>query len=351
LGSQPILDHLLSLGVTAVELMPVHHCLSEGHLAEASLTNYWGYNTIGFFAPDARFAAGGRGEQVSEFKSMVKSLHRAGIEVILDVVYNHTGEGGLLGPTVSLRGVDNTAYYRFSPDDPGQYTDFTGCGNTLNTLHARTAQLIMDSLRYWVQEMHVDGFRFDLAPALAREPHHFDPVGRFFTTIQQDPVLSNVKLIAEPWDLGNEGYQLGNFPGEWAEWNGRYRDTVRRFWKGDEGQLSELAFRLSGSSDLYGPANRRPQASVNFITAHDGFTLNDLVSYERKHNEANGEDGHDGTDHNLSRNWGVEGPTKSLAVNRTRQRMMRLPGQRDSLGRLEPGCNSKGAPCLRHQGL
>ncbi|MFQ5911822.1 MAG: glycogen debranching protein GlgX [Nitrospinota bacterium] len=353
MASEPIVDHLLSLGVTAVELMPVQHCVTEHRLAERGLTNYWGYNPIGFFAPDARFATGGLGQQVSEFKSMVKALHRAGFEVILDVVYNHTGEGDHLGPTVCFRGIDNAAYYRLRPDDPRRYVDFTGCGNTLNTIHPRTTQLIMDSLRYWVQEMRVDGFRFDLAPVLARDSEGFDPSSHFFTLIRQDPILSNVKLIAEPWDLGEGGYHLGNFPGEWTEWNGKYRDAVRRFWRGEPGQVPEMAYRLSGSSDLFGAAGRRPQASVNYVTCHDGFTLRDLVSYERKHNEDNGEDNRDGTNDNLSRNWGAEGPTESLSVIRMRERMTRnflaalafsqgipMLSHGDELGRSQNGNNN-----------
>ncbi|GIW39663.1 MAG: glycogen operon protein GlgX homolog [Candidatus Binatia bacterium] len=323
LASDAILDHLLSLGVTAVELLPVHHCVPERTLVERGLTNYWGYNTLGFFAPDSRFATGSLGEQVAEFKTMVKRFHRAGIEVILDVVYNHTAEGNHLGPTLCLRGIDNASYYRLVPDNKRYYIDFTGCGNSLNMIHPRTIQLIMDSLRYWVLEMHVDGFRFDLAPVLARELYEVDRLGSFFDTIQQDPVLSNVKLIAEPWDLGPGGYQIGNFPGGWAEWNGKYRDAVRRFWRGDPGVVPELAYRLSGSSDLYGASDRSPFASINFVTCHDGFTLHDLVTYERKHNEANGEDNRDGADENYSRNWGVEGETDSVPVNRMRERMKR----------------------------
>ncbi len=323
LAMDPIVDHLVSLGVTAVELLPVHHMVPEPELVERGLTNYWGYNSIAFFAPDVRFASGGPGTQVSEFKSMVKRLHGAGIEVILDVVYNHTGEGGHLGPTLSLRGIDNASYYRLLPDDLSQYMDFTGCGNSLNMVHPRTMQLIMDSLRYWVQDMHVDGFRFDLAPALARELYEVNRLGTFFDIIQQDPVLSQVKLIAEPWDLGPGGYQVGNFPVGWTEWNGKYRDTVRRFWRGDAGQVAELGYRLTGSSDLYGLSGRSPYASINFVTCHDGFTLRDLVSYEEKHNEANGEGNRDGTNENWSRNWGVEGVTDKAEVVRTRDRVAR----------------------------
>jgi glycogen operon protein len=323
LATEPILDHLRALGVTAVELMPVHHYVADRHLRERGLTNYWGYNTIGFFAPDVRYATGVRGEQVSEFKTMVKRLHAAGIEVILDVVYNHTAEGNHLGPTLAMRGVDNAAYYRLVPDDPRYYMDFTGCGNSLNMLHPRTIQLIMDSLRYWVLDMHVDGFRFDLAPVLARELYEVNRLGTFFDIIHQDPVLSRVKLIAEPWDVGPGGYQVGNFPVGWAEWNDRYRDTVRRFWRGDPGQVGELATRLSGSSDIFAPSARQPYSSINFVASHDGFTLHDLVSYERKHNEANGEDNRDGTDENLSRNWGQEGPTESVLIVRMRERISR----------------------------
>jgi glycogen operon protein len=323
LATDPIIDHLQSLGITAVELMPVHHFATDRHLAEHGLTNYWGYNSIGFFAPDVRYATGGLGNQVTEFKTMVKRLHGAGIEVILDVVYNHTGEGNHLGPTLSLRGIDNASYYRLMPDDRRFYMDFTGCGNSLNMLHPRTLQLIMDSLRYWVTEMHVDGFRFDLAPALARELYEVDRLGSFFDTIHQDPVLSRVKLIAEPWDLGPGGYQVGNFPAGWAEWNGKYRDTMRRFWRGDPDQLPELAYRLSGSSDLYGASGRNPYASINFVTCHDGFTLTDLVSYEQKHNEANREENRDGANDNWSRNWGAEGPSDSQNVVRLRERAKR----------------------------
>ena len=323
MASDAIIDHLLALGVTAVELMPVHQFMVERHLMEKGLTNYWGYHSIGFFAPDTRYASGGRGEQVSEFKTMVKRLHSAGIEVILDVVYNHTGEGNHVGPTLSLRGIDNTAYYRLNPDDPRYYIDFTGCGNSLNMLHGRTIQLIMDSLRYWVQEMHVDGFRFDLAPVLARELHEVDRLGRFFAITQQDPVTARVKLIAEPWDLGAGGYQVGNFPRGWAEWNGKYRDAIRRLWRGDDGQVADLAYRLSGSSDVYGRLRRHVFGSINFVTCHDGFTLHDLVSYERKHNDANGEGNRDGHDDNLSSNWGVEGPTDQADIIELRERIKR----------------------------
>jgi isoamylase len=320
LASFPAIEHLTQLGVTAVELLPVHHHVNDRHLVERGLTNYWGYNTIGFFAPDSRYSA--TGEPVSEFKSMVKRLHDAGIEVILDVVYNHTGEGNHLGPTLSFRGVDNAAYYRLA-DDRRHYVDYTGTGNTLNVVHPRSLQLIMDSLRYWITEMHVDGFRFDLASALAREFYDVDRLGSFFDIIHQDPVISQVKLIAEPWDVGPGGYQVGNFPVGWAEWNGKYRDTVRRFWRGVGGQAAELAYRLSGSSDLYAQSGRQPHASVNFVTAHDGFTLADLVSYERKHNEANGEQNRDGTDHNESMNFGVEGPTDDEAILEAREKQKR----------------------------
>jgi len=319
-----IIDYFHSLGVTALELLPVHQCLVEKHLLDRGLTNYWGYNSIGFFAPDVRYASSGvRGQQVTEFKTMVKTLHREGIEVILDVVYNHTGEGNHLGPTLCFRGIDNAAYYRLTPDNRRYYMDYTGCGNTLDMTHPRTLQLIMDSLRYWVLEMHVDGFRFDLASALARELHAVDRLGAFFDIIQQDPVLSQVKLIAEPWDLGEGGYQVGNFPVLWAEWNAEYRDAVRRFWRGDGGLAGALAYRLTGSSDLYERNGRRPYASINFITAHDGFTLRDLVSYNEKHNDANGEGNRDGHEQNLSWNCGVEGPTDEPAVLALRARQQR----------------------------
>jgi len=340
LVSDPIVDHLLSLGITALELMPVHYFISEKHLVDRGLENYWGYNSIGFFSPEIRYATGGDGRQVYEFKSMVKAFHRVGIEVILDVVYNHTAEGNHLGPTLSLRGIDNAAYYRLRPDDRRHYEDFTGCGNSLNMLHPRTIQLIMDSLRFWVVEMHVDGFRFDLAPALARELYDVNRLGTFFDIIHQDPVLSQVKLIAEPWDVGPGGYQVGNFPIKWAEWNGKYRDCVRQFWRGDQGRVAELAYRLSGSSDLYQTSGRTANSSINFITCHDGFTLDDLVSYERKHNEANGDDNRDGTDANWSANWGVEGPTESLEVVALRER-----AKRNFLATL---LFSEGVPMLLH---
>ena len=324
LASPPVVDYLRRLGITAVELLPVHQFVADKHLVERGLTNYWAYNSIGFFAPDVRYSSGrGLGQQVHEFKTMVKTLHDAGIEVILDVVYNHTGEGNHLGPTLCFRGIDNASYYRLVADDLCHYMDYTGCGNTLNLTHPRTLQLIMDSLRYWVLEMHVDGFRFDLASTLARELHDVDRLGSFFDVIHQDPVLSQVKLIAEPWDLGEGGYQVGNFPVLWAEWNGMYRDTVRRFWRGDEGQVGALGYRLTGSSDLYGRGGRRPFASINFVTAHDGFTLRDLVSFNDKHNEANGEDNRDGSDGNLSWNCGVEGPTRDRAIEALRARQAR----------------------------
>ncbi len=320
LASAPVIEHLLALGVTAVELMPVHAFVDDRALVEKGLRNYWGYNSIGFFAPDARYLGSG---SIAEFKTMVKSFHSHGIEVILDVVYNHTAEGNHLGPTLSFRGIDNLSYYRVNPDDPRYYLDFTGCGNTLNMQHPRVLQLIMDSLRYWVEEMHVDGFRFDLASTLARELHDVNRLSAFFDIIHQDPVLSRVKLIAEPWDLGEGGYQVGNFPVGWTEWNGKYRDAVRAYWKGEGSLIAELAYRLTGSSDLYGHSGRNPYASINFVTAHDGFTLQDLVSYDHKHNEANGEDNRDGTDVNLSWNCGVEGPTDDPRINALRLQQKR----------------------------
>ena len=376
LASAPAIEHLKKLGVTAVELMPVHSFVDDKHLADKNLKNYWGYNSIGFFAPDLRYSATG---SISEFKTMVKRLHSAGLEVILDVVYNHTAEGNHLGPTLSFRGIDNAAYYRLMPDDPRYYKDFTGTGNTLNMMHPRVLQLIMDSLRYWILEMHVDGFRFDLASALARQLYEVDQLSSFFTIIHQDPVISQAKLIAEPWDIGEGGYQVGNFPVGWAEWNGKYRDEVRSYWKGDGGLVDELAYRLTGSSDLYERGGRRPYASVNFVTAHDGFTLSDLVSYDEKHNEANGERNNDGESHNLSRNYGVEGPTDDLEIRRIRARQRRnimatlllsqgvpmilsgdemrthserqqqrlLPGQRDELARLGPLRPRQELPGLR----
>jgi isoamylase len=322
LASPASIAHLRSLGVTAVELMPVHYHIDDRFLVDQGRVNYWGYNTLGYFAPEPRYAATGSQWAVHEFKSMVRTLHAEGLEVILDVVYNHTAEGHHLGPTLGFRGIDNSAYYRLG-EDRRRYVDFTGCGNSLNVSHPRVLQLIMDSLRYWVLEMHVDGFRFDLASALARELWEVDKLGAFFDIIHQDPVLSQVKLIAEPWDLGPSGYQVGNFPVLWTEWNGKYRDCLRRFWKGDGGNLGELASRLSGSSDLYLHNGRRPSASLNFVTCHDGFTLRDLVSYERKHNEANGENNRDGCDHNDSFNFGVEGPTDDPTINELRSRQQR----------------------------
>jgi glycogen operon protein len=320
IASAPVLDYLNRLGVTAVELMPVHTFVDDRHLVERGLRNYWGYNSIGYFAPDARYSASGL---ASEFKSMVKALHGRGIEVILDVVYNHTAEGNHLGPTLAFRGIDNAAYYRLAPDSPRYYRDYTGCGNTLNMTHPRVLQLIMDSLRYWVLEMHVDGFRFDLASALARELHEVDRLGAFFDIIHQDPVLTQVKLIAEPWDLGEGGYQVGNFPVGWAEWNGKYRDAMREYWKGSGGLIGEFASRLTGSSDLYEHSGRHPHASVNFVTAHDGFTLEDLVTYEHKRNEANGEENRDGESHNRTWNCGMEGPTDEAEVLELRGRQKR----------------------------
>jgi isoamylase len=324
LACPPVLDYLKSLGITAVELMPVHQFVADRQFVERGLTNYWGYNSIGFFAPETRYASSGvLGQQVAEFKTMVKTLHREGIEVILDVVYNHTAEGNHMGPTLCFRGIDNAAYYRLVADSRRHYMDYTGCGNTLDMTHPHVLQLIMDSLRYWVVEMHVDGFRFDLASALARELHDVDRLGAFFDIIQQDPVISRVKLIAEPWDLGEGGYQVGNFPVLWGEWNAEYRDTVRRFWKGDGGQVAGLGFRLTGSSDLYAGTGRLPHASINFVTAHDGFTLHDLVSYNEKHNETNGEGNLDGHNENLSWNCGVEGPTDDPAILTLRERQKR----------------------------
>ncbi len=324
LTAEGSLKHLLDLGVTAVELLPVHHHTTERHLVERGLTNYWGYNTLAFFAPDPRYSScASPNDVVREFKMMVRELHSVGIEVILDVVYNHTAEGNHFGPTLSLRGIDNFTYYRLVPDQKRYYMDYTGCGNTLNMQSQRVLQLIMDSLRYWITEMHVDGFRFDLASALARELHEVNQLAAFFDIIHQDPVISQAKLIAEPWDLGEGGYQVGNFPVGWTEWNGRYCDSVRRFWRGDGGQVSEFATRLSGSSDLYARSGRRPYASINFITAHDGFTLQDLVAYNDKHNEANKENNQDGASDNMSWNCGVEGPTGDAAVNALRERQKR----------------------------
>ena len=317
-----VIEHLKRLGVTSIELLPIHEHMDEWSVAARGMKNYWGYSTLAFFAPDQRFALE-RGAQVTEFKEMVKALHRAGIEVVLDVVYNHTGEGDEYGPTVSLRGLDNATYYRLRADDRSQYDDFTGCGNSLNMLHPQSLKLVMDSLRYWVTEMHVDGFRFDLASTLARESSAVDKMSAFFDIIHQDPILSNVKLIAEPWDLGDGGYQVGNFPVLWTEWNGRFRDTVRNFWTGQANTLPEMGYRLTGSSDLYEDDGRHPHASINFITAHDGFTLRDLVSYERKRNLANGEDNRDGMDWNSSWNCGAEGETTDAKVNVLRLRQQK----------------------------
>jgi glycogen operon protein len=318
-GSPQAIEYFHKLGVTTIELLPVHEHVTSQHLIEKGLSDYWGYNTIGFFAPDSKFSGSGdTGGQVTEFKAMVNALHAAGLEVILDVVYNHTVEGNHLGPALAFRGIDNASYYRLVRDNPRYYNDYTGTGNTLNVPHPRVLQLVMDSLRYWVNEMHVDGFRFDLASTLARELHEVSKLSSFFDVIHQDPVISQVKLIAEPWDVGEGGYQVGNFPVLWAEWNGKYRDTVRRYWKGDD-VTSDFAYRLCGSSDLYEPSGKTPMASINFITAHDGFTLMDLVSFSQKHNEANGENNQDGDNHNNSWNWGHEGldaPPDILALRR-----------------------------------
>jgi isoamylase len=320
LATAPVIEYLTRLGVTSVELMPVHAFVDDRQLVERGLRNYWGYNSIGFLALEPRYMAT---QSIHEFKTMVKTLHSAGLEVILDVVYNHTAEGNQLGPTLSLKGIDNSTYYRLAPENPRYYTDYTGTGNTLNMQHPRVLQLIMDSLRYWVLDMHVDGFRFDLAATLARELHEVDRLGAFLDIIHQDPVLSQVKLIAEPWDLGEGGYQVGNFPVGWAEWNDRYRNTVRSYWKGDEGVVGDLAYRITGSSDLYAHSGRRPYASVNFVTAHDGFTLQDLVSYNEKHNEANGEGNRDGNNDNRSWNCGVEGPTEDPNIQALRAKQKR----------------------------
>lgn len=323
LGHPVTIAYLQELGVTAVELMPVHHFIVDRHLKDRGLTNYWGYNTIGFFAPDARYSSSGvRGEQVVEFKNMVKALHRAGIEVILDVVYNHTGEGSHMGPTLSFRGIDNASYYRLT-DDKRYYMDYTGTGNTLNANLPNVLRLMMDSLRYWILDMHVDGFRFDLASTLARELHEVNRLSAFFDIIHQDPTISQVKLIAEPWDVGEGGYQVGKFPQGWAEWNGKYRDCIRDYWRGADSVLGEFAARFTGSPDLYEGDYRRPTASINFVTAHDGFTLNDLVSYNEKHNKANGENNQDGESHNRSWNCGAEGPTDDKVVKELRQRQKR----------------------------
>ncbi|MGW7549568.1 glycogen debranching protein GlgX [Streptomyces sp. NPDC054770] len=341
LAHPAILDHLTSLGVTAVELMPVHQFVQDGVLKDRGLSNYWGYNTIGYFAPHNAYGAfGSRGQQVNEFKAMVKALHAAGLEVILDVVYNHTAEGSEMGPTLSFRGIDNASYYRLVDGDWAHYYDTTGTGNSLLMRHPYVLQLIMDSLRYWVTEMHVDGFRFDLAATLARQFHEVDRLSAFFDLIQQDPVISRVKLIAEPWDLGEGGYQVGNFPQLWSEWNGRYRDAVRDFWRAEPGSLGEFASRLTGSSDLYQASRRRPRASVNFVTAHDGFTLRDLVSYNDKHNQANGEGDRDGESHNRSWNCGAEGETTDPGVLELRSRQ-----QRNLLATL---LLSQGIPMLSH---
>lgn len=340
-GHPAVIEHLKKLGVTAIELMPVHQFVNDSTLQDKGLSNYWGYNTIAFFAPQNTYSATGqRGQQVQEFKGMVRALHSAGIEVILDVVYNHTAEGNHLGPTLSMRGIDNAAYYRLEDKDQRYYTDYTGTGNSLNVGNPHALQLIMDSLRYWVLEMHVDGFRFDLAATLAREFYDVDRLATFFELVQQDPVVSQVKLIAEPWDIGPGGYQVGNFPPQWTEWNGKYRDTVRDFWRGEPSTLGEFASRLTGSADLYEHSGRRPVASINFVTAHDGFTLRDLVSYNEKHNDANGEDNNDGESHNRSMNFGVEGPTDDATVLTMRSRQ-----QRNFIATL---LLSQGVPMLLH---
>jgi isoamylase len=353
LCSDPILTHLASLHVTAVQLMPIHQKASEPRLHRLGLVNYWGYSPIGYFAPDVRFATAGGGRQIAEFREMVRRFHAAGLEVLLDVVYNHTGEGGTRGPTLSFRGLDNATYYRHDAETPQRYVDFTGCGNTFDVRRGAGLDLVLDSLRYWVEEMHVDGFRFDIATVLGRRDPAFDPAAPFFERVRAEPRLAGVKLIAEPWDLGPEGYQVGAFPPGWAEWNGKWRDGVRRFWRGDTGTVGELASRLAGSSDLYTAADRGPLASVNFVTCHDGFTLHDLVSYERKHNESNLEDNRDGTDHNLSRNWGAEGPAPSTHIARVRERVKRsllatlafsqgvpMLSHGDELGRTQQGNNN-----------
>ena len=336
-----IIEHLQSLGVNAIELMPVHHFANDSTLLDKGLTNYWGYNTIAFLAPDSKYSSSTTpGGQVQEFKAMVRALHEADIEVILDVVYNHTAEGNHLGPTLSMRGIDNAAYYRLVDDDKRYYMDYTGTGNSLNVGHPHTLQLIMDSLRYWVTEMHVDGFRFDLAATLAREFYDVDRLAAFFELVQQDPTVSQVKLIAEPWDVGPGGYQVGNFPPQWTEWNGKYRDTVRDYWRGEPATLDEFAYRLTGSADLYEHTGRRPVASINFVTAHDGFTLRDLVSYNEKHNDANGEDNRDGESNNKSWNCGAEGPAEDPAINALRARQ-----QRNFLATL---LLSQGVPMISH---
>jgi glycogen operon protein len=324
LASPPMVKHFQELGVTSLELLPVHAFVDDKMLLDRGLRNYWGYSSLSYFAPESRYRAKDfPGSGVREFKTMVKDLHRAGLEVILDVVYNHTAEGNHLGPTLSYKGIDNPTYYRLVKDDPASYFDYTGTGNSLNVRHPQTLQLVMDSLRYWVLEMHVDGFRFDLASTLARSLHEVDQLSSFFTIIHQDPVLSQVKLIAEPWDVGEGGYQVGNFPVRWAEWNGKYRDAIRAFWKGQAGGMGELGYRLTGSSDLYENDGRRPYSSINFVTAHDGFTLHDLVSYDQKHNEANGEENRDGSDDNVSWNCGAEGPTEDQGVLALRRRQAR----------------------------
>ncbi|HZZ95808.1 MAG TPA: glycogen debranching protein GlgX, partial [Jatrophihabitantaceae bacterium] len=349
-----IIEHLTELGVTAVELMPVHHFVNDSFLVDKGLSNYWGYNTLAFFAPDHKYTSStSPGGQVQEFKAMVRALHEAGIEVILDVVYNHTGEGNHLGPTLSFRGIDNPSYYRLVEDSPQHYMDYTGTGNTLNVRQPHTLQLIMDSLRYWILEMHVDGFRFDLAATLAREFYDVDRLSSFFELVQQDPVVSQVKLIAEPWDVGPGGYQVGNFPPQWTEWNGKYRDTVRDFWRGEPATVGEFAARITGSADLYETSGRRPVASVNFVTAHDGFTLRDLVSYNEKHNEANQDDNNDGESHNRSWNCGVEGETDDPEIVELRGRQLRnflatmflsqgvpMICHGDELGRTQQGNNN-----------
>ena len=354
LASEPVIRHLKELGVTAVELMPVHHHVDDRRLVKHGLVNYWGYNTLSFFSPDFRYVSPENRENLPrEFKMMVRALHAAGLEVILDVVYNHTAEGNHLGPTLSLRGIDNLAYYRTQPDRPRWYMDFTGTGNTMNMRHPQVLRMIMDSLRYWIVEMHVDGFRFDLASALARELYEVDKLGSFFDIIYQDPVISQVKLIAEPWDLGEGGYQVGEFPVLWTEWNGRYRDAVRSFWHDRSISIGEFATRIAGSADLYAHTGRRPSASINFVTCHDGFTLQDLVSYDHKHNDANGEENRDGEAHNRSWNCGVEGPSNDAAVNALRRRQKRnfaatlmfslgvpMISGGDELGRTQSGNNN-----------
>jgi glycogen operon protein len=352
LAEEPLLEHYRRLGVTTLELLPIHQSGVDAHLAQVGLTNYWGYNTIGFLAPDVRFASRG-GDPVTEFRSMVRRLHRAGFEVLLDVVYNHTGEGGVLGPTLCFRGIDNACYYRPLPGNPAEYEDFTGCGNTLDVRQRMTLQLVLDSLRYWATQMHVDGFRFDLTVTLARDPVEFDAASRFLFAVGQDPVLSRRKLIAEPWDLGAGGYRLGAFPQGWSEWNDRYRQAVRRFWRGDDGLSAELASRLAGSSDVFAGSRRGPFAGINYVTCHDGFTLADLVSYERKHNEANGEENRDGSDDNASHGWGSEGPTADPDIQELREKARRnmvatllfsqgvpMLSHGDELGRTQQGNNN-----------